>query len=74
MNDSKKHNKTSSSEIPNNCKPVLWALQWDGGPVNHFTIYTSRQKAEDYIEQCNHGEEIKDQDRIKVVPLCVCSD
>ena len=47
-------------------EPVAWTLQWDNGPVNHFTVYPTREKAEDYVSLC---EISSDKGRIKIVPL-----
>ena len=47
-------------------EPVMWSLRFDNGPVNHFTTYSTLEKAEDYAALCNIG---KDKINIKIIPL-----
>ena len=46
--------------------PVMWSLQFDNGPINHFTTYPTLEKAEDYAALCNIG---KDKSDIKIISL-----
>ena len=47
-------------------EPVMWSLQFDSGPINHFTTYPTLEKAEDYVALCSIG---KDKSNIKIIPL-----
>ena len=47
-------------------EPVMWSLQFENGPVNHFTTYPTLEKAEDYVTLCNIG---KEKTNIKIIPL-----
>jgi hypothetical protein len=56
----------ASFQALDSCEPVMWSLQFDNGPVNHFTTYPTLEKAEDYATLCNIGKDKRD---IKIIPL-----